>query len=585
MSIEIPHEVALFLNFAGVPYPDIDEDQVRELAVHVGNFAAKVRASHEGATGVVQNMGTVWSGYSYEQLISVWARMSATHMVELDRACKVVSKALYIAADVIAAAKAAVLTELAAMASTYLAALAGTFATGGFSAIVAQALPAAARKLLSVMEQVLIAYILAEVLGKAIEPLGQVIERMVGGTLHNLVADVLDLPPPPASSSALPMRIDPDEVLRYANVLDGYADQMLSHAEDFADKVGALDFTTAGGRDLDGSRDDRLREPSTNVSEPQRSDPIERSPAASHSAGPAPMQSPPIAFPNVATSVQQFSTPTVQAGAQPTGAGSNSSVHGADPTNSGGSARAVQSSTAASSNPASGRGDVTASRSGSEIRKAGPVPWGDNGGTRREPADARSPHVTGGGAGRMTSAPRSPVATETRSVPESFDSRSSASASSGSLTPEVNSLPAAAAMVNSGNDLESTVRETGPAAIGSAQGGPPTSSPWRGKPARRRRDGRSHRDQSPEAATAIPDPEIRDPIAAETRGRAVGSTPWTKSERETETAAKVFAPETGSRAPRVTLPPPVSKPSIGAEHATADRAEAKDSASERREGR
>ena len=36
MAIEIPHDVALFLNYIGVPYPDINEDQVRALGTMCG---------------------------------------------------------------------------------------------------------------------------------------------------------------------------------------------------------------------------------------------------------------------------------------------------------------------------------------------------------------------------------------------------------------------------------------------------------------------------------------------------------------------------------------------------------------------
>ncbi|WP_067694184.1 hypothetical protein [Nocardia jejuensis] len=252
MAVELPHEVALFLNFAGVPYPDINEDQVRELATHLQHFAANVRDTHDVATAAINNMNTVYSGYSYQQLLAVWGRMSTTHMAELDHVCTLVATALTIAADVIAVTKSVVLIELAAMASTYLIALSGSFATGGLSAVVAQVIPAMARTLLSVMEQALIAYILSDVLGKAIAPLEHAIERMINSALHSMTIDILDLPT--NNSPNQPLHIEPDEVLRYADLLDDYADDMLTHATDFADRAGQLDFTTARSRDLDDTR-------------------------------------------------------------------------------------------------------------------------------------------------------------------------------------------------------------------------------------------------------------------------------------------------------------------------------------------
>jgi hypothetical protein len=67
MPIEMPHEVALFLNFCGVPYPDINEDDVRRLGEHVREFAGNVQQTHQSATRAVKDMGSVYSGYSYEQ--------------------------------------------------------------------------------------------------------------------------------------------------------------------------------------------------------------------------------------------------------------------------------------------------------------------------------------------------------------------------------------------------------------------------------------------------------------------------------------------------------------------------------------
>lgn len=249
MPIELPHEVAVFLNFCGVPYPDINEDDVRRLGEHVREFAGNVQQTHDSATGAIRDMGSVYSGYSYEQLISVWARMSATHMANLDAACKVVAKALDIAADVITVIKVAVLAELGALALSYAAIIATPAgpATGPL-------LTAAARRICEQMEQNLIAYILGEVVMKAIEPLERTIDDMVEGVVYDAASNALGVPPPPSSSAVLPLHIEPDEVLRYAKLLDEHADDIVRHAENFRDQVSTLDFTTGGGMDIaDGS--------------------------------------------------------------------------------------------------------------------------------------------------------------------------------------------------------------------------------------------------------------------------------------------------------------------------------------------
>ncbi|MFE2961018.1 WXG100-like domain-containing protein [Nocardia tengchongensis] len=238
-AIEIPHEVATFLNFVGVPYPDIDEDQVRTLADHVRTFATDVAGTHDAANTAVKDLSTVYSGYSYQQLVAAWARMNGTHMAELDHACGVVATALRAAAQVITVVKAAVLAELAALAVSYATALAASVATSGLSVAISEAIKQAARHLLTMMEQALIGYVLAEVVGKAIEPLEHLVERMIDGAVHHAVVDLLDLPASPQT-----LYIEPDEVLRQAAKLDGYADDILRHAGDFADRVDGLTFRT-----------------------------------------------------------------------------------------------------------------------------------------------------------------------------------------------------------------------------------------------------------------------------------------------------------------------------------------------------
>ncbi|MFG3618268.1 hypothetical protein [Nocardia sp. NPDC047654] len=237
MAIDIPSEVALFLNICGVPYPDINEDDVRALAGHVRTFAEQVQGTHDSATGVIDQMGAFYSGESYQQLVATWATMSSTHMRQLESACKLVGQALEVAATVITAVKVAVLAELAALAAAY-ASIMITPPLAPSAPLVA----AAARRLCEEMAQYLIGYIVAEVIGKAIEPLEQAIDDMVKGIVYDATRDALDIP---SSGKPTPLRIDPDAVQHFAKVLDDHADDIMRHAATFAENVATLDFTTS----------------------------------------------------------------------------------------------------------------------------------------------------------------------------------------------------------------------------------------------------------------------------------------------------------------------------------------------------
>ncbi|MEV6427515.1 hypothetical protein [Nocardia sp. NPDC051463] len=236
MAIEIPSEVVFFLNMVGVPYPDINEDDVKALAEHVRTFATSVQDTHESASGVVKDMGSVYSGYSYSALVSTWARMSTTHMADLDRACHFVAKALEIAAEVITVVKVVVLAELAALAASYIAVM----FTPGLQPMAAP-IGMSARNICSQMQQMLVGYIVAEVIGKAIEPLEKTIEDMIKGVVYDAASNLLGVPADAVSET---LSIDPDEVQRYAKVLDEHADDIMKHAATFAANVAPLDFTT-----------------------------------------------------------------------------------------------------------------------------------------------------------------------------------------------------------------------------------------------------------------------------------------------------------------------------------------------------
>ncbi len=235
----------MFLNFLGVPYPDIDEDQIRELAEQVRAFATNAARTHESATAAVRELGSVYSGYSYDQLVAAWARMSVGHTEALDQACRTVAKALEVTAEVITVVKAVVLAELAAMAASYTALMASMVATAGWSAALTTAFRAAASRLLGTMEQMLISYIAVEVISRAMEPLADTIERKINGVVYDAAREVLGVPPP--NSSVQPLHIDPNEVLRYTDLLDEYADDIGEHAARFVENVAGLDFTTADG--------------------------------------------------------------------------------------------------------------------------------------------------------------------------------------------------------------------------------------------------------------------------------------------------------------------------------------------------
>jgi hypothetical protein len=222
-----------FLNIVGVPYPDVDVDQVRELADSAREFAVDIRATFDAATGTLDDMGSAMSGDSYQAIIAGWA-YHYDRLTELDDAFEVAATALDIAADVIEAIQIAVLIELAALAASF---IAGMFTPAG--PVTGPMIAAAARYIAKEMAKAIMWYLAAEVAAKAIEPL---VERF-----NRFIREALQPPEIPLTTTGSgKYYLDPDEVERYSRLLDRHADDLLSHGEKFGEKLDTFDFRTPG---------------------------------------------------------------------------------------------------------------------------------------------------------------------------------------------------------------------------------------------------------------------------------------------------------------------------------------------------
>lgn len=235
MSIHIPSEVVLFLNVCGIPYPDIDVDQVRELSQDVREFATDVRDSFDAATNTLGDMGSAMSGNSYQTILVMWAYRQEK-MADLDSAFDVAATALDIAADVIEAIQIAVLIELAALAASF---VAGMFTPAG--AVTGPMIAAAARWLLKKVAETIMWYILAEVTAKALEPMVEKFDQLLR---DSLLPPDFTLPASPGNESKY--HLDPEAVDGYVRDLEKHADEMASHGEKLGQKLDRLDFATPG---------------------------------------------------------------------------------------------------------------------------------------------------------------------------------------------------------------------------------------------------------------------------------------------------------------------------------------------------
>lgn len=240
MSIELPGEVVWFLSLIGVNWPNVNEDGVREFAGHVRAFANNIDGTHHAASSTIRQMGSAYSGSSYEQLVATWARMSNDHMRELVDACHTVATSVDVAADAIVAAKVAAIGELVAMAASFVADQAAAAVTFGIAEAGEVLIVEGAKKLVNGLVQQLELHIMGEVIGKAVEPLEAVVERALGGLVYQGLESALGAPSSGAGGASF--GIVPDELMTHAQTLQGHADQVAGHARTFGAAIAGVSF-------------------------------------------------------------------------------------------------------------------------------------------------------------------------------------------------------------------------------------------------------------------------------------------------------------------------------------------------------
>ncbi|MBR7827546.1 hypothetical protein KDK95_14605 [Actinospica sp. MGRD01-02] len=232
---DLPGPVVTFLNVIGVPWPYLNEDQVREFASMVREFGQAVEQTHQDATAAIKNIGEAYQGASTRQLNSGWSHLSAQHVDEIVEGCRILAEALDLGADYVVAQKLEAVGELIGMAAAFVADQAAAAATFGLAEAGAPLIIEGAKMLLETLKQQIIQYIVGEIVEAAAKPLFAKVEKALAG---------LDWSNAPGGESGMGegFSIDPGAVAQHTAVLRGHAETMRGHAERLHSGLGGLSF-------------------------------------------------------------------------------------------------------------------------------------------------------------------------------------------------------------------------------------------------------------------------------------------------------------------------------------------------------
>lgn len=233
---DLPGPVVTFLNVIGVPWPYLNEDEVRRFAGMVRQFGQSVERTHQESSTAMANFAQAYQGAATRQMQSGWTQLSERHTQELVEGCRLLAEALDLAADYIIAQKVEAVAELIAMAATFVADQAAAVATLGLAEAAVPLIIATGKKLLETLKQQIIQHIMGEVIEAAAKPLFAKIETAMSGL------DWSQTSPAGASDPGDGFTIDHGTAGAHLQVLSGHADTLRDHATVLRQGMAGLAF-------------------------------------------------------------------------------------------------------------------------------------------------------------------------------------------------------------------------------------------------------------------------------------------------------------------------------------------------------
>ena len=232
---DLPGPVVTFLNVLGVPWPYINEDDIRSFATMVRQFGQAVEQTHRDATQAIANISQAYQGASTKALQSGWAHLSTQHVDEIVAGCAVLAEALDVGADWVVGQKIEAVVELGVMAATFVADQAASVATLGLAEAAVPLIIEAGKKLLEALKQQIIQYITGQIIEAAAKPLFAKVEKAMSG---------LDWSQSGAGGGDLGdgFSLDADMATLHVATLRGHAQTMQGHAQTLRSGLTGLSF-------------------------------------------------------------------------------------------------------------------------------------------------------------------------------------------------------------------------------------------------------------------------------------------------------------------------------------------------------
>ncbi len=198
MGYVLPGWLDEILDFIGINWPNVNEDDYREMADALRELADAFDDHTGEAHRAVNRLLSSSEGWAVDALQEHWSKVKASHLEQLPEAARLFADAMDVVADVIYGMKVKAEIELGVMAASLGIAIGLSFVTGGLSALIGAAEMAAMREVVRRLVKEAAEQIVERVLAMVTEPVAARLEHMVADAVLDLAAGAVS----PAGGSA-----------------------------------------------------------------------------------------------------------------------------------------------------------------------------------------------------------------------------------------------------------------------------------------------------------------------------------------------------------------------------------------------
>ncbi|MFC5217236.1 DUF6531 domain-containing protein [Streptomyces coerulescens] len=191
MGYVLPGWLDEILDFIGINWPNVDEDDYREMADAMRELAEAFDEHAGEAVGAVNRLLSSSEGWAVDALQEHWGKVKTSHLEELPEVARLFADAMDVVADVIYGMKIKAEIELGAMAASVGISIGLAFVTGGLSALIGAAEIAAMREAVRRIIKEAADQIVDQIMAMVTEPVAAKLEKMIEDVVLDLAADAI----------------------------------------------------------------------------------------------------------------------------------------------------------------------------------------------------------------------------------------------------------------------------------------------------------------------------------------------------------------------------------------------------------